>query len=256
MIIINNQPLEAANILSEYPENSIERTVLDTMSASAEKYSFASLEQLKFELRLRKEIIKAAEALYESDIEFRVFRDSICNPAYWTRMNDGGFALKPGVRPSEAIRDIFVNSSLYGTECATAMLMIYYKALLEIFPPEAFDRIFSRIYLMNWHNIDGKLREVGWVHAARDFFPGDRRYFANPDVNPTTPEWQGENVIDLSNGLYYGHGIGRFPAQKFIEALNENRIAGADDSAYLMESAGRPDFKRLSDLYDRAHTVQ
>lgn len=256
MIIINNQPLEPTAILSEYPENSIERTIIEIMSASSGKYYYNSPEQLKFELRLRQEIINAAEALYDSDIQFKVFRDSICNPVYWMRMNDGGFALRPGVRPSEAIRDIFVNSSMYGTECATAMLIVYYKALLEIFPPEAFDRIFSRIYLMNWHNIDGQLREVGWVQPARDFFPGDRRYFANPDVDPRAPEWQGENVIDLGNGLYYGHGIGRFPAHKFIEALNQNRIVGADDSAYLMQSAGRPDFKRLFDLYNRALAIQ
>jgi len=256
MIIINNQPLEATAILNEYPENSIERKIIDIMSVSAARYQYNSLEQLKFELRLRKEIINASEALYDSDIQFKVFRDSTCNPVYWRRMNDGGFALKPGLRPSEAVRDIFANSYMYGTECATAMLIIYYKALVEIFPPEAFDRIFSRIYLMNWHNIDRHLREVGWVQAARDFFPGDRRYFANPDVDPRTPEWQGENVIDLGNGLYYGHGIGRFPAHVFIETLNKNRIAGADDSAYLMQSAGRPDFKRLFDLYNRARTVQ
>jgi len=255
MIIINNQPLETTSIMEEYPPNSIERTIIETMSASNERYYYNSIEQLKFELRMRREIINAAEALYNSDFHFKVFRDSTCNPAYWMRTNDGGFSLQPRVRPSDAIRDIFTNSTMYGTECATATLILYYKALLEIYPAEAFDKIFPRIYLMNWHNIDRQIGEVGMVRQVNDFFPGDRRYFANPDVDPTTPEWQGENVIDLGNGLYYGHGIGRFAAPKFIEVLNENRIEGADESAYLMDTAGRPDFKRLYGLYEKAVAI-
>lgn len=252
MITINNAPLNTAALASEFPENSVERAVINILASSEETYAYDSIDQLKFELKLRREIINAANALNESDISFKNFRDTICNPDYWTRKDNGGFELKEGVKPSDAIRDIFVNSSMYGTECATAMLIIYYKALLEIFPEDVFNRMFQNIHLMNWHLIEREIREVGLMQEVKDFLPGDRRYFANPDVDPTTPEWQGENVIDMGNGIYYGHGIGKYGAETLIRALNLNRKEDADESAYLMSSAGRPNFKRLAALYQRA----
>ena len=62
------------------------------------------------------------------------------------RTEEGGFLLKDGVKPSEAIKDIFVNSSLYGTECATAMVIVFYGAIVNVFPEEVFDRVFH-IYI-------------------------------------------------------------------------------------------------------------
>ena len=90
------------------------------------------------------------------------------------------------------------------------------------------------------------------MNPQTDYLPGDRRYFANPDVNPETPEWQGENVIDLGDGLYFGHGIGTHKAETFIRDLNDNRKGDATREAYLVKKAGRPDFKRLYNLYEDA----
>ena len=71
-----------------------------------------------------------------------------------------------------------------------------------------------------------------------DYLPGDCRYFNNPDVDPLTPEWQGENAIDLSGGMYYGHGIGIKTADKIIEILNHNRIQ--DSNICLFDGYGNP----------------
>lgn len=251
MILIDNKPLDAA-ITNDYPEGSIERIVLNKLINSDVKYTYDTLGALKFELRMRKEIVDAANALNKSGIAFEVFRESRCNPDYWIRQENGGFKLKRGVKPSDAIRDIFKNSSEYGTECATAIQIIYYKALLEIFPEDSFNRLFNDIYLMNWHNLSRELRGTGMMHREKDYLPGDRRYFANPDVDPKTPEWQGENVIDMGDGLYYGHGIGKHRAQAIIDALNDNRRENAEKEAYLMDSAGRPDFIKLAALYEKA----
>ncbi|MEM1485917.1 protein-glutamine gamma-glutamyltransferase [Oscillospiraceae bacterium PP1C4] len=253
MILIGNVPAQADTLSNEYPAGSVERDIIGILSASTEKYQYNSLDQLKFELTLRREIINAANELYMSRLSFKIFRDSMCNPAYWDRMGDGGFSLKNGVKPSDAIRDIYTHSELYGTECATAMMIVYYRALLNTFPEDRFNELFPQIYLMNWHRIDRLLKDVGLMKKAKDYLPGDRRYFANPDVNPLYPEWQGENAIDLGHDLYYGHGVGRLDAETIISALNANRTEGADQSAYLMDSAGRPDFKNLFALYSNTH---
>jgi protein-glutamine gamma-glutamyltransferase len=249
MIMIAGQPANVAEISNSFPANSVERDILRILASSQTKYEYDSLNELIFELNLRREIINAANALYQSDMNFKIFRKSTCNPAYWNRMSDGGFQLKNGVKPSDAINDIFINSSMYGTECATAMVIVYYKALLSIYPEQLFNQLFTTIYLMNWHNIDSLLKEIGIMREEPDYLPGDRRYFANPDVNPLTPEWQGENVIDMGNGLYYGHGLGKYDARTIISELNRQRRIGADTSAYLMDSAGRPNFKNLGNIY-------
>ncbi len=249
MIIISNKPLDVDAFSSEYAENGIERSIIKILSSSEKEYRYDSIEQLKFELMLRREIVSTAKDLYKSKVEFRVFREAKCNPDYWELTKQGGFLLKDNVKASDAIRDIFVNSSKYGTECATAMVIVYYKALLNIFPEDAFNEMFPKILLMNWHNIDKNLRGIGVTNEVEDFLPGDRRYFVNPDVDPLSPEWQGENTIDLGNGLYFGHGIGIHTADTIISELNKNRKDDAEKSAYLLSSVGRPNFKKLAGLY-------
>ncbi|MDF2568343.1 MAG: protein-glutamine gamma-glutamyltransferase [Oscillospiraceae bacterium] len=249
MIYVDNKPVDTNQLISQFPPNGIENEVINILSKSSKKYNYDSMDQLVFEIKLRKEIVQSSNDLYNSDMGFEIFRKSRCNPKYWKRTDEGGFKLKDGVKPSDAIKDIFVNGSLYGTECATAMIIIYYKALLNIFPEELFNKLFSEIHLMNWHYIDRLLKDVGYMEDTKDYLPGDRRYFKNPEVNPKTPEWQGENVIDMSKGMYYGHGMGKYNAEKIIKELNENRKPGATKSAYLMESVGRPNFKNLSNIY-------
>lgn len=248
MIKISDSLVDSNTIINKYIQNSIERKIISILSSSSEVYKYDSQDQLNFELKLRKSIINAAKDLNRSNFSFKVFRKSKCNEDYWNRMNDGGFVLKSGIKPSDAIKDIYTHSSKYGTECATAMVIVYYKALVDIFPEELFNKLFPKIYLMNWQHLDGDLGIVDYMRVV-DYLPGDCRYFKNPDVDPLTPEWQGENVFDLGEGTYYGHGIGITSAEKMIEALNKKRISGSEVSAYLMKSAKRPNFKYLSNKY-------
>lgn len=254
MIIINDELMAASELASDYPEDSLERIVLGRLSDSEETYTYTSSDALKFELQLRREIVRAADALQKSGLDFEVFRQSRCNQEYWKRGGDGGFELKKDVMPSEAIGDIFKHGSKYGTECATAMQIIYLKALMEVFPKEQFDMLFGELYLMNWHRIHRYLRQTGVMQKVSDYLPGDRRYFANPDVDPETPEWQGENVIDMGDGTFYGHGMGRHKSEAIIKALNKNRRKDAEKEAYLMNTVGRPNFKNLFKLYKSATT--
>ncbi len=250
MVIISGQPFDISNIIDEYPANSIERQLLNKLSQSAANYRYNSLSQLKFELRLRKEIVNAAVDLNNSSFSFSDFYKSRRNPEYWDKTDNGGFKLKSGAIPSAAISDIFNNSDKYATECATAMIIIYYKALLDVFGEDLFNKLFPEIYLMNWHSIDPLLKEVGLPRKVEDVLFGDRGYFANPDVDPKTPEWQGENVIVLPGNLYYGHGIGIKTAEEMISILNARRKKDATRTAYFRDYFSRPNFKKLAELYE------
>lgn len=244
MIKISGTPI-ALDMVSEYADNSIEKKSIEKLNISSRLYEYNSLEQLKFEMNMRVNIIKAAKELYKSRISFRVFRQTMCNGDYWDRTFDGGFKLKDGIKPSEAIKDIFSNGSKYGTECATAIVIVYYKALADIYPEEFFNEMFPKIKLMDWF-YDRDLG-VDYYRDQQDYLPGDCRYFKNPQVSPKTPQWQGENTIDLGDGNYYGHGIGIRNAEGIIKVLNSKRKEGATEEASLLDSATRPDFKYLSD---------
>jgi len=251
MITVSGRSFDASALAEQYPHDSVERQVLDVMAQSAGTYRYDSVEQLKFELLLRRNIVDAAKALDRSRFSFAVFHKSRANPEYWDRTPNGGFELKRGASPGAAIRDIYENGGQYATECATAMVIVYYKALLEAYGETLFDALFPEIYLMNWHRLDPRLRSIGTPQFAQDVLLGDRKYFENPDVDPKTPELQGENVIVLPGGLFYGHGIGIKTADQMIRALNAHRKPGATRQAYLRDTAARPDFKLLASLPER-----
>lgn len=248
MIRIDETTFDPTPIMSEYNPNSVQRSVLTTLVDSDVTYYYNSVAQLKFELNLRYYIVKASKELYKSRFSFEIFRNSKCNTKYWNRTDEGGFLLKNNAVPSQAIEDIYINSSKYGTECATAIVIVFYKAILDKYPEQLFNSIFPNIHLMNWHYIDSDL-DIDLYPNQPDYFLGDCRYFKNPDVDPVTPEWQGENAIMLDNNLYYGHGIGIGTSDKMIHILNRFRKEDADESAYLMDSATRPNFKYLADIY-------
>jgi len=249
MILIAGDTLDISTITNQYSENSIERQLLDKMAASTEQYEYDSLNILMFELRLRKEIIKYATELNNSNLFFADFDKSRCNPLYWQRTDNGGFHLKTEAKPSAAINDIFNNGSEYATECATAIMIVYYKALLSVFHEDAFNKLFPSIYLMDWDVTEPLLKEVVTPRKVKDMLIGDRGYFFNPDVDPAFPEWQGENVFVLPDSMYYGHGIGIATSEDIINALNAKRKKNATQSAYLLDSVGRPNFKELYNAY-------
>ncbi len=231
-------------IADSYPAGSRERNIIDLLISSQSVSNFSNPDELRFEVSMRVKILDASVSLYRGRLRFRTFKESFCNEEFWIRMDNGGFRLKDGVLPSDAINDIFSDARKYGTECATAIVMIYYKAILDLYAPELFNSTFSGIILMNWADISPKLG-IATHRSPPVYLPGDCRYFKNPEVNPLTPEWQGENAIFFDGDNYYGHGIGMVTGDIIIKALNSNRIEGATQSAYLLETATRPDFKGL-----------
>ena len=245
MIVIDYQPVSTTPEFSRFVPDTLQRDILKMLMDSSYTYRYASLDHLAAELKIRASTVTAARDLAHSGIKFKVFRDSMANLDYWRRTPEGGFELRGDVKPSDAIQDIYLHGSKYGTECATAMIIVLYKAMLDVMPADTFNRLYSDIYLMNWKHVDRDLA-ITMRGEAADLLPGDARYFMNPDVDPVTPEWQGENAYYLGGGRYYGHGIGIETADGIMRSLNAHRKPNATRKAYLDDSGKRQDYLYLS----------
>ena len=157
-------------------------------------------------------------------------------PVFGTRRR--GVMLKPGAMPDEAVSDIFTNGREYAFECSTAMVVVFYYAVLLSIGPRHFNRLFQNLLVWNW-NYDENLKII--TKSGRDYIPGDVVYFHNPDFQ--NPVWIGENAVYMGNDMYYGHDIGIVAKKEMIEALNQLRKPGAKRSAYMLPQHSRLDFR-------------
>lgn len=217
-----------------------EAHIFGELQRSELPHRYHSWRQLQFELLLRRNIIEAAEKLSGSQVEFQVFRNSRFNSMYWTKTRKG-YALKPFVLPSTAIEDVFINGHEYAFECSTAIVLIYYYAVLKSINSNAFNKLFQNLLVWDW-SYDEDLRII--TRVGTDFIPGDVLYFHNPDYQ--YPVWIGENVVYLGMDRYFGHGIGIKTKEEMIQALNTLRKPNAKKSAYLLSQYSRLDFNYLS----------
>ncbi|QHW29607.1 protein-glutamine gamma-glutamyltransferase [Paenibacillus rhizovicinus] len=200
---------------------------------------------MHFEATLRSNIIAAAKDLNSNGVKFATFRKSFCNLDYWILTNKGGFQLRDSATPADGIGDIFSNGKKYGFECATAVIIILYKGVLDSLGADRFNQLFPNLYLYSWE-YDSDLGLTTEEAPGASAQPGDVLYFKNPEVNPEKMEWQGENVIKLSDDLYFGHGIGIRSAEGIITSLNKHRVTGATEPAFLMDQFIYPAFDALS----------
>lgn len=223
-----------------------QRAIVEAQERSPVPYRYGSLDELLFELNLRSSIVDSALALNQSGVQFAVYRKSRCNEMYWNRTEEGGFRLRNGMPPADAIQDIYRNGPLYGFECSMAMMIVMYKAVLDQIGSRAFNTYFTNLFLYDWqYDSDLGFRQGSLRLGA---YPGDILYFKNPDHNPETPEWQGENVIMLGEDRYYGHGIGIRSSSGIIEALNRRRKPGSRRSAYLLDTIIYPNYAHIRSL--------
>jgi protein-glutamine gamma-glutamyltransferase len=218
------------------------KVIYEQKRRSPISYNYVSIPHLWFEMVLRTEIVAASRALNRSGARFSIFKNSHCNELFWNLTGEGGFQLKEGVSSAEGIRDIFVNGKLYGFECATAVVIVLYKGVLDSIKESEFNRLFANLLLYDWHYDS----DLGLIQEKGLYNPGDILYFKNPDVSPKTPQWQGENAVKVEEDLFYGHGVGVVSAQAIINKLNQFRFPGSKTSAYLTDLIIYPDFLYLS----------
>jgi protein-glutamine gamma-glutamyltransferase len=242
MIIVNQKTL-GTNEYHHWMSSKEKLKIIEMMGHYSQVYKYQSIDQLDFELEIRIQILKAAVLLDKSGAKFTGLRTSKCNEKYWTRIPNGAFILKTNVSPHTGIADIFRNGKEYAFECATAMVIIFYKAVLDSLGKNVFNQLFSGLYLYDWqHDQDLDLL----VHVGTDYLPGDCVYFKNPEYSPKTPQWRGENSIVMGKNLYFGHGIGMRTSQFIINYLNKKRRKNSHQPAYLTTEITRLNFRYLN----------
>ena len=207
-------------------------------------------------------MVDAAHEMAQAKHEFG---DLKANPDFWKTSGGtmGTMKLKAGKTPSDAIKDIFEHPKKYRFECATALVTLRYKAILDLIGEKDFDRIMKDLKIGPWEqeNDAGAVWKVegrgqnGKV-AADDagkakIKPGDYTYFKNWDVSKKGYDagWQGENVISLGKGMYYGHPFGIISGKEIVDYLNENRKTGSTKSASLLDLRAKIDPKVFT--YDK-----
>ncbi len=255
MIQISGVPFQPD---TKWKLESIERTIIQDMLNAPVLYSYYSVDEFLFEIKVRNNIIISANEMKQSQALFTTFEYARCNPKYWQLTMEGGFLLRPDVQPADAILDIYRNSSLYAFECATAAVIIYYYATLYSFGRYLFNSLFQNLYLYSWHTDP----DLGiFTFYSNHLLPGDVVYFNNPDFQPNTPWFRGLNAILLNDGRFFGHGFSIRTMEQIIQILNENRIPGSQQTAILTNLVTRPSFNYLDSLVSqqrsrRAYKIQ
>lgn len=243
--------LESSKLLDANFDGKLDKNDLVFAKDAAGKVTVQKIGQaLCDRVRIGAAMVDASHAMADAKHEFG---DLKANKQLWrtegTEM--GTMHLKPGKRPSEAIRDIFEHPEKYQFECATALVVLRYKAMLELIGERDFDRICKDLKCGPWEQendaaaawkVRGKGQE-GKVAATdadvkNDLKPGDYTYFKNWSVSIAgyNAGWQGENVISLGKGMYYGHPFGIVSGKEIVDYLNQNRrTTGNVKSASLLD---------------------
>lgn len=183
--------------------------------------------------RVSKAMVDASEKMHAAGISFQLIKNHKANPDFWNVDASGTLTLKPGVKASDAINDMLSNNGKYGFECATGLVATYYVAMLDVLGPKDFDRVASDLRIGPWdmeNDLERLMIEThpdgGWnaevaLKNPDKLLPGGYYYFRNWDVTDEARArgWQGENVIYLGGGKFYGHGIGLGPGSDFVTKL-------------------------------------
>jgi len=196
------------------------------------------------EIAFRARVVTAAKGLAASGASFAGSANADrVNKDLWTMGFGGRMQVRKFLpngelgKPSDALKDIFSNGHTYGFECATAMMVIYHKAILDHVGDDAFNEMFTEpknLAFFRWSIEDDDFLDVKkLVHKPTPLTPGSHYYYTNPDASPENSAFGGENVLYLGEGQFYAHGIigssGTYlvTEQDIMDTLSALRRAGS-----------------------------
>lgn len=212
---------------------------------------------LRDRVKIGAAMVGACEAMDANRHDFALIVDQTFSDAFWQPQGNGAFSLKPGVKPSDAVKDIFTNAGKYKFECATALVIVHYKAMLDLLGPKDFDVACANLKMGPWvyestlgsnWKISGNSSIEATAARKAELRAGDYTYFRNFDVSAqgAAAGWQGENVISLGGDKYYGHPFGISTGEHIVQYLNQHRNAGSTRSAAMLDLQATFDSNLLS----------
>jgi protein-glutamine gamma-glutamyltransferase len=207
--------------------------------------------------------VAAGEEVGAAGFRFQEAAVPTANPKYWNIANDRrlegaqGFKLKPGMRPSEAMDDLFKNPKQYAFECGMANNLVFARALQKLMGNERFDKNFDGLEVTPTFDTApgsiGRYLEAGGesgvpLKPGTRILPGEHRYMKNGQWDATSARdaaWQGENLTVLLKDpttrqqRYQAHDLGVVAHDAMVQHLDEHRASGATTSAYLTDEWSR-----------------
>lgn len=138
------------------------------------------------------------------------------DPNFWDHNGGINWTMKPGVKPSDAIKAVFRLGAGSKMECLSVMSAIYYRALLKAIGEDKFNAVFKDLG-MEISQDSSIFDIVPKKPAGQPLKPGDWVYikghkdYDSPEMDAALGKgwgpWRGENSVYMGPNQYSGLGL-------------------------------------------------
>lgn len=217
-------------------------------------------------VRVGAAVVSACLEMHQAHHEFAIAPRQKFSSEFWRR--DGQlshfatFHLKPGAKASAAMNDVFLHPDAYRFECATALVLVYYRAIQKLIGDADFDRIMGDLKIGPWEfeaDLErfllrsGRGDQPATEARAEALKFGEYTYTKNWAVSwwGWAKGCQGQNQIRLDQDLYYAHSYELVGQGDIVARENGARVFGAQTSASMTDRQERLDPKLLAERQKR-----
>lgn len=230
---------------------------LSVEDPSGAKLTSDSLHVLNsFELILRRHICEAATNQFASGLQFNApYTVANCSSTnvFW-ETNGVGISIKAGANTADAIENIFSSGATFGADCYSALVIVWYKAVLDTFeecsPANGRSKFASSFSSITISSTNSTYPPNLGNQTYSSYRFGDWRYIDNPDFALSTPQFKGFNVIQMTDGVqdwdeFYEHPYGVQSLFYHETTLAGHRISNPTEFPSLLLEANRFDVLML-----------
>ncbi|MBK6689695.1 MAG: hypothetical protein IPG45_34840 [Deltaproteobacteria bacterium] len=217
-------------------------------------------------VRVGAAVVSACLEMHQAQHEFAIAPRQKFSSEFWRR--DGQlsryatFHLKPGAKASSAMNDVFVNPDAYRFECATALVLVYYRAIQKLIGDSDFDRLMGDLKIGPWEYeadlqrflmASGRGDQPATEARAQELKFGEYTYTKNWAVSwwGWAKGCQGQNQIRLDEDLYYAHSYALVGQGDIVARENGARVLGAKTSASMTDRQQRLNPQLLAEDQER-----
>ncbi|KMW56392.1 hypothetical protein AIOL_001344 [Candidatus Rhodobacter oscarellae] len=145
--------------------------------------------------------------------------------AYWENEGDG-MKIRDGVKPSDAVKDMFANPDEYSFECASSVVALSLKAQLEVLGEDRFNEVYENGLVINgWED-----SAISGAEVNRRAEPGETilgKETVNGDLAPFSFD-RGDELIP--GDIYYFDQAG--DASSYYQGWNVIYLGETDDGKH------------------------